>query len=401
MTATPDFDVYPTEPSVTDATNAARWVEVSWADGASARFHHVWLRDNCACDDCVHPITKEQTFELVAAPAVNPARAAAVTDDGALEVVWASDGHRSRYHQGWLRAHRYDGVGPDGEDDRRVVWDGSTPGVPPTFDGPAVLTDDDALLEWLVALRAFGVSRLRGVPTRPDVVGEVASRIGIVRETNFGLLWDVRSEPEPITNANTPLSLPPHVDLATREYQPGLQFLHCIDNSATGGEGVYLDGFRVAEILRDEHPDDFRVLTTVPWRWANRSKVSDYRWSSTPIVLDRSGTVVEVRVGNWLRAPLAAEFADVEAAYVAYRRLFELTYRDDLAVRVSFAAGDLMAFDNRRILHGRDAYAASGGSRWLRGCYSERDELESRIRILERARRIASVGNLGAEILSR
>jgi hypothetical protein len=62
-----------------DAANSARWVEVVWADGASARFHHVWLRDNCACDLCVHPITKEQTFELVSAPAINPARAASVT----------------------------------------------------------------------------------------------------------------------------------------------------------------------------------------------------------------------------------------------------------------------------------------------------------------------------------
>jgi gamma-butyrobetaine dioxygenase len=389
MTATPDFDVYPTEPSVTDAINAARWVEVTWADGASARFHHMWLRDNCACEQCVHPITKEQTFELVSAPAVNPARAVGVAD-GTLDVVWASDGHRSVYHPGWLRAHRYDG-GPADEDHPRVVWDGSTPGMPPTFDGAAVLVDDDALLEWLVALRTFGVSKLRGVPTGPDVVGDVAGRIGVVRETNFGLLWDVRSEPEPITNANTPLSLPPHVDLATREYQPGLQFLHCIDNSTTGGEGVYLDGFRVAEVLREEHPEDFRVLTSVRWRWANRSKVSDYRWSSAPIVLDRSGTVVEVRVGNWLRAPLVAGFEEVEAAYAAYRRLFELTYRDDLAVRVSFAAGDLMAFDNRRILHGRDAYTTGDGSRWLRGCYSERDELDSRIRILERGRRLATV----------
>jgi gamma-butyrobetaine dioxygenase len=386
VTATPDFDAYPTEPGVADAVNRARWVEVSWDDGACARFHHVWLRDNCACDQCVHPITKEQTHELVAAPETNPARSVAVSPDGGLDVVWEADGHHSRYHPGWLREHRYDGVSVGGGD-ARILWDAATPGVPPTFDGRAVLADDEALLEWLVALRNLGVAKLVGVPSEPNRVGEVAERIGIVRETNFGRLWDVRSESAPITNANTPLSLPPHVDLATREYQPGLQFLHCIENSARGGDGVYLDGFRVVEVLREEHPDDYRVLTSVPWQWANRSKVSDYRWSSTPIVVDRSGTVVEVRVGNWLRAPLAVPFDDVEAAYAAYRRLFELTYRDDLAVRVSFSPGDLMAFDNRRILHGRDAYTAGDGARWLRGCYSERDELESRIRLLERERR--------------
>ena len=50
------------------------------------------------------------------------------------------------------------------------------------------------------------------------------------------------------------------------------------------------------------------MLTSVPWQWANRSKVSDYRWASTPIVTDQSGRVTEVRIGNWLRAPLAAPF---------------------------------------------------------------------------------------------
>ena len=319
MAATPDFDAYPDGPAVTTARNADRWVEVGWADGQSARFHHVWLRDNCACAECVHEITKEQKFELVSCPADNPAVAVAVSSDGDLDVVWAVDDHRSCYDAAWLRAHSYDGTHDDTGDDGVTLWDASTPDVPPTFDGPSVLADDDALLEWLVALRTFGLTRLRDVPLDLDAVGRVAGRIGIVRETNFGVLWDVRSEPDPITNANTALSLPPHVDLATREYQPGLQFLHCIENTAAGGQGIYLDGFRVAEVMRTEHPAHYEALTTVPWRWANRSKVSDYRWASTPFVLDGGGGVIEVRVGNWLRAPLDAEFEQVEAAYTAYR----------------------------------------------------------------------------------
>ena len=80
-------------------------------------------------------------------------------------------------------------------------------------------------------------------------------------------------------------------------------------------------------------------------------------------------------MGNWLRAPLAAEFEDVEAAYAAYRRLFELTYRDDLVVRL-FTPGDLLAFDNRRILHGVTRLRGGTGHRFLRGS-------------LRRARRVA------------
>lgn len=388
MIATPDFDVYPTEPAIDEANVETAWVGVHWRDGVSSRFHHMWLRDNCPCSRCVHDVTREQTFELVSAPA-DSAESASVDAEGALDVRWSS-GHRSRYHPGWLRIHRYDRPEPDATGEL-LLWDGSTPGIPPTFDGDAVRDDDDAVLEWLVALRRYGLTRLRGVPCELDAVGQVAARVGIVRETNFGVLWDVRSEPDPITNANTALSLPPHVDLATREYQPGLQFLHCIENDTDGGEGRYLDGFRLAEVLRAKHPDAFDILTTVPWSWANRSRSSDYRWSAPMIGVDRHGAVTEIRVGNWLRAPLAVEFDEVEPAYAAYRRLFELSYRDDLAVYLQLVPGDVLAFDNRRVLHGRAAFGGGGGRRFLRGCYVDRDELHSRLRVLDRQRRAAAV----------
>ena len=39
------------------------------------------------------------------------------------------------------------------------------------------------------------------------------------------------------------------------------------------------------------------------------------------------------------------------------------------------APGDLVMFDNRRVLHGRSAYRPSARGRWLQGCYAERDGL--------------------------
>jgi hypothetical protein len=46
--------------------------------------------------------------------------------------------------------------------------------------------------------------------------------------------------------------------------------------------------------------------------------------------------------------------------------------------------GDAWVFDNRRMLHARTAFDPSTGRRHLQGCYVDRDELLSRIRILER-----------------
>jgi gamma-butyrobetaine dioxygenase len=139
--------------------------------------------------------------------------------------------------------------------------------------------------------------------------------------------------------------------------------------------------------LREESPEDFAVLTTLPWNWANRSKTSDYRWRSPLIVTNPDGTFKEVRVGNWLRMAVDLPFEQIEAAYRAYRTLFEMTYRADLQVRFRLDAGDAMVFDNRRALHARSEFTEMSGRRHLRGAYSERDELHSRLRMLERAMR--------------
>ena len=44
----------------------------------------------------------------------------------------------------------------------------------------------------------------------------------------------------------------------------------------------------------------------------------------------------------------------------------------------------MVGFDNRRILHARTAFDPGTGYRRLQGCYLDRDELHSRIRILDR-----------------
>lgn len=48
------------------------------------------------------------------------------------------------------------------------------------------------------------------------------------------------------------------------------------------------------------------------------------------------------------------------------------------------AGGDLLAFDNRRVLHGRRGYDAHGGKRFIEGIYGDRDDLHSSIRTLRR-----------------
>ena len=51
-------------------------------------------------------------------------------------------------------------------------------------------------------------------------------------------------------------------------------------------------------------------------------------------------------------------------------------------MRFNIQPGECIVFDNHRIVHGRDAYSATSGDRYLRGCYADRGELRSAYRVL-------------------
>ncbi len=215
-------------------------------------------------------------------------------------------------------------------------------------------------------------------------IERVAARIGVIRESNFGRVFDVKSKTDPDSNAYTPVGLLPHTDLPTRETQPGIQMLHCLQNTARGGESVMVDGYRLAATLRQEQPAAFDVLTRIPIDFTNRAVDSDYRWRAPMIALDDSGAVTELRPGVSLRAPVDAPFDEMDALYDSIQAFVRLTRDPRLRAVFPIRPGELLAMDNRRVLHARNAYDAGSGERHLRGCYMDRDELLSRIRVLER-----------------
>ena len=151
-----------------------------------------------------------------------------------------------------------------------------------------IMAEDPALFAWLDALRSSGMTLVNDVPAEHEALLKPIARISHLRETNFGRVFDVKSKPAADSAAYTACYLPPHTDLPTRELQPGVQFLHCLVNDATGGESVFVDGFAIGEAMRREAPDAFRdadddadgVLEPRP---AHRLSLAARRsWRSTP-----------------------------------------------------------------------------------------------------------------------
>ncbi|GHA10633.1 gamma-butyrobetaine dioxygenase [Oceanisphaera arctica] len=359
-------------------------LRLTWDDGHESEFHYLWLRDNCPCPSCVSTLTREQMFEICDVPlSIRPVEAQ--LDGGYLHIQWDDDGHVSRFHPGWLRSHCYSEQAREARQWQPDIWDRATIETSlPTYDYTTMMQDDDVLLSWLRQLRDAGISLLQNTDTTPGTLQQVAARISFIRETNFGTLFDVRSKPDANTAAYTNLRLPLHTDLPTRELQPGLQFLHCLNNDATGGESILVDGFRIAQHMREEYPDDFKALSSLPMDFYNKDRNSDYRFRGPALVLDGQGTVVEVRFANFLRGPLDVPADQVVRHYRAYRTFISLTREPRFQFEYRLLPGDLLVFDNRRVLHARQAFDLQQGHRHLQGCYVDRDELLSRIRVLER-----------------
>ena len=116
----------------------------------------------------------------------------------------------------------------------------------------------------------------------------------------------------------------------------------------------------------------------------NKSRTSDYRCLAPIIALDAQGLVSEVRMANFLRGPFDAPAERMPELYRAYRRFIAMTREPRFRVQRRLQAGQLWCFDNRRTLHARSEFDPASGARHFQGCYVDRDELLSRIHVLQR-----------------
>ncbi|GIL00045.1 MAG: hypothetical protein BroJett029_42530 [Alphaproteobacteria bacterium] len=351
--------------------------------GAQASLPAIWLRHNCPCGDCRHA-NGQRLVDLLDIPADIAPRSARLDADGALEVVWAGDGHVSRYDAAWLSAHSLASAARAARRRRPVLWDRALADRIPRADWPAMLAAPEAERRALQALIDYGFLIISGVPTTSGAVVEVGDRIGHVRVTNYGRHFDVRSVPNPNNLAYTAVALGVHTDNPYRDPTPGLQLLHCLEADAPGGDTILVDGFRAAELLREEDATAFSLLSWLPldFRFADAS--ADLAARVPVISTDFEGQVTAVHFNNRSMAPADLPEDVVESWYDAYRKFARLLRRPELELTLRLEPGDLMVMSNVRTLHGRTAFDVNAGRRHLQGCYVDLDGVESRLRVLSR-----------------
>jgi gamma-butyrobetaine dioxygenase len=184
--------------------------------------------------------------------------------------------------------------------------------------------------------------------------------------------------------ANTAMALSLHTDNPYRRPVPTLQLLHCISSSASGGETILADGFRAARLLGERSPEKLAILAGRPVRFAYRDPTTDLVADAPVVELDVTGDPVALRVNNRSMDVPTGSPRFVAAWYDAYFALLGLLGDPDAHVTLRLEPGDVLVFDNVRVLHGRTGFSGEG-TRRLQGCYADRDGLLSTLAVLERS----------------
>jgi gamma-butyrobetaine hydroxylase len=362
-------------------TVGPKHLTINWSNGDVSTLLHFWLRDNCP--QLRHATTKHRLVETSTIPVDVHPSSAVVNAAGDVEITWADDSHVSTFGADWLRVNDYSN-GARYRHATPKLWDASIGPDMPTAGYRSLVDDDRVRREFLTGFVAYGVGVLHDVPCEPGTVLEVAALFGEIRSTSWGTVFDVISMEDANSVAYTNLPLVTHTDEGYRDPAPTVQLQHFLRADASGGESTLVDGFKIAEDLRLNAPEQFALLAGTMLDFHFSDPTAEHSAHGPIITLHPDGTIRAIRYSNHSALPFLLPPEQMEAFYGAYRAYGTMRESDGYQLRLKMGAGDLYMVDNHRVMHGRAGFS-SGGARHLQSCYIERDELISRLTVLNRS----------------
>lgn len=189
-----------------------------------------------------------------------------------------------------------------------------------------------------------------------------------------GELWmEVRYDPAfPDAYRHSPNAQPLHTDGSYIPAFPNATLMCCVASAARGGETIFITAEALAEALRRERPDLLEALETVT---IPHARSGDRR--ELPVI--RRGAAGELRL-NWnyycVAADCSAPAAELRERLFAYLQASEAVRA--ALVPVKLAPGEAVVWHDERVLHGRNAFAATEvAERFLWKCAVDVDVFEA------------------------
>ena len=360
-------------------------VSIIWEDNKKSLFHFLWLRDNCPTS--FHPDTRMRIFNILSVSKdIHPMQIK--KEKNRLIIHWSENNHISKYDLKWLRNHCYTNKNSQSTVSKNIFWKNNLKSKLSliSFKYEKIIKYEKNFIKWLELLASYGVTIIKPSPTTTNSGFKILKKLGTYRETFFGTPFEVVNITKPNNQAYTSDALSNHTDLPYYEYVPGYQFLHCLENSAKGGNSTIVDGFSVANYLKKNEKEIFDILTNTEVKF----KDNDYTQKSlrifySPIIkLNLQKNFDEIRINLGAMATLDIKSNKMKRFYEAYHFFYSLLRNKKYLIEFRLTKGDMLCFDNRRVLHGRTSYNPHSGNRHLQGYYIEREEVNSKLNYLKK-----------------
>jgi trimethyllysine dioxygenase len=355
-------------------------LKILWNDGSSSSFPWLWLRDHSESEKDLHPDSKQRQIDVFSDKPDNSINKAIIDQNNKKLVVKWADQSDSSISFDLLQSMASVSAPSVQALNNSNYW--NSPSEIKFL--PVISYDefinDGGLKKWLSHIQRTGFVLVTESPVSPDATKKLMERMAYVRNSIFGgfSVWDNKLE-NPDDTAFTSLAIEPHTDGTYVHDAPGLQTLHCLQKDSIGGENQLVDGLAIAEKMRIEYPEYFKILSkiNIPGRYI---KPGTYLESKRPLFrVNDEDKVVQVSFNNHDRAPFRLDDDSMHQFYEAYKVFHNFANDKNCQFEFMLEPGKVLTFDNWRMLHARSSLI---GYRQLCGGYHNREDFESKLRLI-------------------
>ncbi len=361
-------------------------LHVKWSDGKESSFNYLWLRDNCPTAH--DKDSNHRMFNILEVSKNLNAKEFKINEEGKLVIEWSEGNHTSYYDPKWLKENCYTLKSKQKYISPYQLWNSSLEKNLDliSIDHEEILNSEEGLIKWLELLHYKGIAIIKNTPVEKESAFPVLNRISHTRQTFFNTPFEVINVPKPNNSAYTAHALKNHMDLPWFETPPGYQFLHCLINSAKGGDSSAVDGFAVANYLRKNEKEIFDTLINIPLKFRDKdyTQESIRSFYGTAISLTKDEDYNDIRFSVATMDTLDCHPDIMDKVYKAHHRFGNLLHDDKFQIKFRLEPGDIFSFNNRRVLHGRTAFDPNSGHRQLQGYYMDRDEILGKLNFLKK-----------------
>jgi len=350
-------------------------INILFSNNKEDNFLNIWLRDHARDEDSWdHRSNQRKIFTAKLDPKLHIKKAILKDNGKSVDILWSDLKKPINYSSNFFleNSNKSQKI-----NNNIKIWDKKDIGEEIYTDFQSTITND-GFKEFLEKLYKFGFVVIQNCKTEMSSVEKIANKIGYVRESIFGGLWSFESNNDMADSAYTQDELRPHTDSTYSNDAPGLQLLLCCHYEATGGESIMVDGFKIAEKIYKENRDLYTLLSEIE---VTGQYIGDgvFLEAKRPIFkLNSNKELVQVSFNNYDRAAFRMNDEKTLKFYDAIREFDLIANNREYQWRHILKPGELLIFNNWRILHGRGSFK---GDRKMSGCYINKEDFDSSCRM--------------------